>query len=205
MIIKKLLGVFLSFAIAVPSSATTSTNGTLKGVISMDGRGIDGLPLTLVNVETGQSFAVKSNADGSFTAILPAGSYVFSSPGRAGVSISRAPLSVEVVSGKVASANIDLSSLQVQAPAAVPTGTAKITHDAADCITEGEFTLVHRSAVGQDLTLFDALTLLHDRLLVLTGALVGAAVLQQAVDRSEERRVGKECELKCRSRWSPYH
>ena len=26
-----------------------------------------------------------------------------------------------------------------------------------------------------------------------------------AADRSEERRVGKECELKCRSRWSPYH
>ena len=25
------------------------------------------------------------------------------------------------------------------------------------------------------------------------------------IDRSEERRVGKECELKCRSRWSPYH
>ena len=25
------------------------------------------------------------------------------------------------------------------------------------------------------------------------------------VEGSEERRVGKECELKCRSRWSPYH
>ena len=24
-------------------------------------------------------------------------------------------------------------------------------------------------------------------------------------DRSEERRVGKECRLLCRSRWSPYH
>ena len=24
-------------------------------------------------------------------------------------------------------------------------------------------------------------------------------------DRSEERRVGKECSLLCRSRWSPYH
>jgi hypothetical protein len=23
--------------------------------------------------------------------------------------------------------------------------------------------------------------------------------------RSEERRVGKECGLRCRSRWSPYH
>ena len=25
------------------------------------------------------------------------------------------------------------------------------------------------------------------------------------LDRSEERRVGKECNLGCRSRWSPYH
>ena len=27
----------------------------------------------------------------------------------------------------------------------------------------------------------------------------------QIVTRSEERRVGKECRLTCRSRWSPYH
>jgi CTP:molybdopterin cytidylyltransferase MocA len=25
------------------------------------------------------------------------------------------------------------------------------------------------------------------------------------IDRSEERRVGKECRRLCRSRWSPYH
>src|SRR3546814_12471936 len=31
----------------------------------------------------------------------------------------------------------------------------------------------------------------------------GHAVL--SVDRSEERRVGKECVSTCRSRWSPYH
>src|SRR5213594_4682658 len=29
--------------------------------------------------------------------------------------------------------------------------------------------------------------------------------LPQALPRSEERRVGKECERLCRSRWSPYH
>src|SRR3546814_11171837 len=29
--------------------------------------------------------------------------------------------------------------------------------------------------------------------------------IEQAVGRSEERRVGKECVSKCRSRWSPYH
>ena len=30
-------------------------------------------------------------------------------------------------------------------------------------------------------------------------------IRQTLAERSEERRVGKECELKCRSRWSPYH
>ena len=29
--------------------------------------------------------------------------------------------------------------------------------------------------------------------------------LNAFLDRSEERRVGKECTSKCRSRWSPYH
>src|SRR3546814_15408316 len=28
---------------------------------------------------------------------------------------------------------------------------------------------------------------------------------EQTIDRSEERRVGKECVSTCRSRWSPYH
>ena len=27
----------------------------------------------------------------------------------------------------------------------------------------------------------------------------------QIINRSEERRVGKECRIGCRSRWSPYH
>ena len=30
-------------------------------------------------------------------------------------------------------------------------------------------------------------------------------VLVSGTDRSEERRVGKECRIGCRSRWSPYH
>ena len=32
-----------------------------------------------------------------------------------------------------------------------------------------------------------------------------AGLLLVAVERSEERRVGKECTVLCRSRWSPYH
>src|SRR3546814_6398350 len=33
----------------------------------------------------------------------------------------------------------------------------------------------------------------------------GGGERRAAVDRSEERRVGKECVSTCRSRWSPYH
>ena len=29
--------------------------------------------------------------------------------------------------------------------------------------------------------------------------------IHQSTGRSEERRVGKECHVVCRSRWSPYH
>src|SRR3546814_19334282 len=38
------------------------------------------------------------------------------------------------------------------------------------------------------------------------GLPVGVQVMgQQQEDRSEERRVGKECVSTCSSRWSPYH
>src|SRR3546814_18233087 len=35
--------------------------------------------------------------------------------------------------------------------------------------------------------------------------IVTDALVSMAVERSEERRVGKECVSTCRSRWSPYH
>ena len=40
------------------------------------------------------------------------------------------------------------------------------------------------------------------RAIVLTGA---GGNFSSGGDRSEERRVGKECKSRCRSRWSPYH
>ena len=43
-----------------------------------------------------------------------------------------------------------------------------------------------------------ALTWLEERV-------AAASALSGEVERSEERRVGKECIEPCRSRWSPYH
>ena len=40
----------------------------------------------------------------------------------------------------------------------------------------------------------------YKRLLDITGD-----VAANIIERSEERRVGKECASMCRSRWSPYH
>src|SRR3546814_11523255 len=39
----------------------------------------------------------------------------------------------------------------------------------------------------------------------LTTADVERVLAQAIAERSEERRVGKECVSTCRSRWSPYH
>ena len=43
---------------------------------------------------------------------------------------------------------------------------------------------------------------------VVTGtiiAVIGISLMRIGINRSEERRVGKECTIQCRSRWSPYH
>ena len=48
-----------------------------------------------------------------------------------------------------------------------------------------------------------------DALFVPSGAMANLAAViahdARGGERSEERRVGKECALLCRSRWSPYH
>src|SRR3546814_12950264 len=39
----------------------------------------------------------------------------------------------------------------------------------------------------------------------IANARAGGSLDHRGTDRSEERRVGKECVSTCRSRWSPYH
>ena len=50
--------------------------------------------------------------------------------------------------------------------------------------------------------LFDELT---DDLLYHGDVNAALRRMMQEGMRSEERRVGKECRIRCRSRWSPYH
>ena len=79
--------------------------------------------------------------------------------------------------------------------------------------------LEHRGWTAKAHTYRDALGVVTaqaiDPLLDTFGNLAGKRLLEvacgpgdlaaAAADRSEERRVGKECSELCRSRWSPYH
>src|SRR3546814_15903996 len=40
---------------------------------------------------------------------------------------------------------------------------------------------------------------------VRNAAVIDRRIIKQLAGRSEERREGKECVSRCRSRWSPYH
>ena len=71
--------------------------------------------------------------------------------------------------------------------------------------TETAFTSLNRirlksRADNGDQRAARALALAEDYDKLLSTILIGNNIV-----RSEERRVGKECSLPCRSRWSPYH
>ena len=55
--------------------------------------------------------------------------------------------------------------------------------------------LIFGSCICIMLTIFNFINMLN----------VDNSKLELLFDRSEERRVGKECASMCRSRWSPYH
>src|SRR3546814_16591171 len=83
--------------------------------------------------------------------------------------------------------------LSAHRTAALQIEVARHPHVALAALVHGMVqTVLQESHYGHDLPLGVRLTA-QDRL---EG---------MAPDRSEERRVGKECVSKCRSRWSPYH
>src|SRR3546814_2576294 len=61
-------------------------------------------------------------------------------------------------------------------------------------VVEGDALEVDFSALGSDLRIVGNLPYN-----------ISSPLLFHLMDRSEERRVGKECVSTCRSRWSPYH
>ena len=88
-----------------------------------------------------------------------------------------------------------------------------ITEEVAHRPGEGGVAVEHQAAPGERLSAMDRIAIydkvvemLHTCLRQNTiSAVTRKAVLISKPERSEERRVGKECATLCRSRWSPYH
>jgi hypothetical protein len=144
--------------------AATSTLGTLKGLITVQGRPLSGIRLALVDLDSGSVHRVTSGSDGRFQANLAPGHYVVSTEGRGGLVISEAPSQVPVEAGKVAEARVDLAALQVpeggsatnppeivgEKPITGATLTAKqgdttLSHEPVTCFIAGEFPLLDAS------------------------------------------------------------
>ena len=127
---------FLGVALFSAQIIAGATQGGVKGRVLVNLQGIEGIPLTLVNVATGQSFSVRTARDGSYSVSLPNGSYVISSPGIRGLSIGKAPLLIQVTSGRFASADVELARAMVQGAA---TGGTSIFHNPIGCVASNQF------------------------------------------------------------------
>src|SRR3546814_13737020 len=98
-------------------------------------------------------------------------------------------------------------------PPQKPKTTADILERGRTLVNDGDAALdvpACRACHGEQLTGVQPATpgllgLSHDYLIGQLGAWRTGGRHAQAPDRSEERRVGKECVSTCRSRWSPDH
>jgi hypothetical protein len=155
----------LSALLAMPPYAGSDPQGTLTGVITLQGRPVSGVKLALVDLDSGSVHRVTSGAQGQFNASVAPGNYVVSAEGQGGIVVAEAPSQVAVTAGRVASARIDLAPVQVppsggsaappvpalpegQKPVAgggtltATQGGTTLTHEAVTCFIAGEFPLL---------------------------------------------------------------
>ena len=125
--------------------AYAANAGIVKGLVTIDGRPVSGLGLSLVGIDSGSIHNATSGADGSFEVALEPGSYVVTNLAQHGLSVGRAPSRVVVAAGRVAVVDVDLLTTPLPASPRQETQTAGsgdiIFDPIIDCVVEGEFPL----------------------------------------------------------------
>jgi cell division septation protein DedD len=130
------VALFLAAGLLCARLVPGATQGGVKGRVVVDLKALEGIPLTLVNVATGQTFSVRTGRDGSYSISVPAGSYVVSSPGIRGLSIGRAPVLIQVTSGRFASADVEMARALGQTGTG---GPMSIFHNPIGCVASNQF------------------------------------------------------------------
>jgi hypothetical protein len=100
------------------------SQGTIQGVVTMEGRPLRGVGVAFIELESGNVVRATSGSNGGFEAKAAAGQYAVTTESQAGLAISKAPVRVSVVPGKLANAEIELvavaAALLQEPPAGAP-------------------------------------------------------------------------------------
>jgi hypothetical protein len=116
---------FLALLLAAPVGEVRGApaNGTIHGVVRLEGRPASGVTVAFIELQSGAVVRAVSSADGAFTTVAPAGEYAVTTESQAGLAVGQAPVKVAVAEGRVASADVELvavASAVAQDPAAAP-------------------------------------------------------------------------------------
>ena len=169
-----------------------------------------------VSGSTSKTVAVSANTTFTLTATNAAGTVTRSTAVSVAAlaaptieSFSAAPASLPTGGGSVTLswASTGASTLSIDNGVGVVTGTSAVVNVTANTT----FTLTAANPVGavtQTTSVAVAVASVNTRFIdVVNGADTNPCTQAAPCKtlRSEERRVGKECAMECRSRWSPYH
>jgi hypothetical protein len=84
------------------------TQGTIQGVVTIEGRPLQGVGVAFIELESGNVVRATSGSNGGFETKAAPGQYAVTTESQAGLAIGKAPVRVSVVQGKLANAEIEL-------------------------------------------------------------------------------------------------
>jgi hypothetical protein len=115
--VRRLAAITLAVLLALPAGDLRSApaNGTISGVVRLDGRPLAGVTVAFVELQSGDVVRATSRENGTFEVQAPPGEYAVTTESVAGLTVDKAPVRVAVASGSAATAEIDL----VAVPSAV--------------------------------------------------------------------------------------
>src|SRR5262245_2814115 len=96
------------------------STGTIQGVVTMEGRPLQGVGVAFIELESGNVVRTRSGSNGGFEAKAAAGQYAVTTESQAGLAIGKAPVRVSVVPGKLANAEIELVAVAAAMLQAAP-------------------------------------------------------------------------------------
>jgi len=113
------IAVVLASLMGAPPVSISAPMGSIEGTVTIGGRPLSGVTVSLIQIESGKVYTAKSSGGGAYQLQVVPGDYILTTDGRAGFAVGKAPAKVSVPAGAKASADIELVSLAMASPVRV--------------------------------------------------------------------------------------